>query len=140
MRWTPTFVFGPAESLETLTLSLPVALWLHAGPSMGVARRTATGIPAVSIINRKRTLTVPIRFNEEEWPAVRRLIEWGQTKAPFIWIPDSDPFAQDQLVSATVYLDAPRVGDVIEPEPDSRYPRVSSIALTFRQIVIGSES
>lgn len=140
MRWVPTFIFGPGDALETLALTLPVGLWQHGGPSMGTARRTGTGIPGVSIINRKRILTVPIRFYEEEWPAVRRLIEWGQGKRPFIWIPESDPFAQDQIVQATVYLDAPRVVDLVSPIPDANYPRVSSIALTFRQIVTGGES
>lgn len=140
MRWVPTFIFGPADSLETLALTLPVGLWRHGGPSVGTARITGTGIPAVSIINRKRTLTVPVRFYEQEWPAVRRLIEWGQTKAPFIWIPESDPYSQDQIVQATVRLDAPRVADIVTPIPDASYPRVSSIALTFRQIVLGTES
>lgn len=140
MRWVPTFVFGPADALETLVLTLPVALWQHGAPSMGVHRMTATGIPDVSIIHRKQTLTVPIRFYEEEWPAVRRLVEWGMTKSPFLWIPESDPLAQDQIVSATVYLDSPRVADVVSPTPDANYPRVSSLALTFRQIVSGNES
>jgi hypothetical protein len=137
MRWTPTFIFGPAASLETLTLRLPVGLWLHGGPSKGIARATATGVPGVTFTNRKRTLTVPVRFFEDEWPAVRRLIEWGQTKATFIWIPESNPYAQDQIAQAVVTLDAPRVGDVVSPIPDASYPRVSSIDLTFRQIVTG---
>lgn len=140
MRWTPTFIFGPADDLETWNARLPVGLWLHGGPSTGVARATGTGIPGVSIINRKRTLVVPVRYFEDEWPPVRRLIEWGQSKASFIWIPESDPYAQDQIVQATVYLDAPRVGDIVSPTPDASYPRVSTIALTFRQIVTGSES
>jgi hypothetical protein len=126
MRWTPTFIFGPAASLETLTLRLPVGLWLHGGPSKGIARATATGVPGVTFTNRKRTLTVPVR-----------LIEWGQTKATFIWIPESNPYAQDQIAQAVVTLDAPRVGDVVSPIPDASYPRVSSIDLTFRQIVTG---
>ncbi len=140
VRWVPTFVFGPADALETLRLTLPVGLWAHGGQSMGTARSTATGIPDVSFINRKRLLTIPVRFTEEEWPAVRRLIEWGQTKSSFVWFPESDPYAQDQIVSATVYLEAPRVADIVSPVPDNSYPRVSSIALTFRQIVTGDES
>lgn len=140
MRWTPTFIFGPADALETWQASLPVALWQHGGDSRGQARITATGIPDVSIINRKRTLVVPVRFYEEEWPIVRRLVEWGMTKSPFIWIPESDFYAQDQIVQATVYLDSPRVADVVSPIPDANYPRVSSLALTLRQIVTGNES
>lgn len=137
MRWTPRFIFGPIGVEETWNARLPVGLWIHGGPSTGIARATATGIPGVSIINRKRTLTVPVRFFEEEWPIVRRLIEWGMTKSSFVWIPD--PNATDQIVSATVYLDAPRVADVVTPIPDAAYPRVSVIALTLRQIVTGSD-
>lgn len=128
MRWVPRFIFGPEGDQETLDLTLPVALWQHGGPSMGTARATATGIPAVSIINRKRTLVVPVRFYEAEWPGVRRLVEWGQTKAPFIWIPEPD------YPEKTVYLDAPGVNDLVVPTTDANYPRVSSLALTFRQI------
>lgn len=140
MRWTPTFVFGPADALETWNARLPVGLWLHGGPSTGIARATGTGIPGVSMISRKRTLTVPVRFYEDEWPAVRRLIEWGMTKAPFTWFPESEFYAQDQLVSAVVYLDSPRVADIVSPLPDPSYPRVSTIALTLRQIAEGTES
>lgn len=140
LRWTPTFIFGPEGDLETLELSLPVALWQHSAPSIGITRRTATGVPGVTFKNRQHHITVPIRFTEAEWPAVQRLIEWGQTKAPFLWIPDSDPFSADQLPEATVILAAPRIADVVSPEPDGEYPRVMSIPLTFRQINIGSES
>lgn len=140
LRWIPTFIFGPAEDLETLALSLPVALWQHSVPTIGVTRKTATGLPGVTFKNRQQMITVPIRFTESEWPAVQRLIEWGQTKAPFIWIPDSDPLGADQLPSATVILAAPRIADVVSPEPDGEYPRVMSVPLTFRQIVNGGES
>lgn len=140
LRWIPTFIFGPAEALETLALSLPVALWQHSVPTIGVTRKTATGLPGVTFKNRQHMITVPIRFTEAEWPAVQRLIEWGQTKAPFTWIPDSDPLGMDQLPSATVVLAAPRISDVVSPEPDGEYPRVMSVPLTFRQIVSGDES
>ncbi len=137
MRWTPTFIFGPAGDEETLTLRLPVGLWQHGGQSKGVARIAGTGVPAVTFTNRKRILTVPVRLYEDEWPAVRRLVAWGQTKATFIWIPESNPHAQDQIVQAVVTLDAPRVGDIVSPEPDAGYPRALSLPLTFRQIVVG---
>lgn len=135
MRWTPTFIFGPAGDEETLQLRLPVGLWIHGGPSKGIARKTSTGVPGITFTNRKRTLTVPVRFYESEWPAIRRLVEWGQTKAPFTWIPESNIYAQDQIVSTVVTLDSPRVGDVLSPEPDSGYPRVLILDLTFRQLV-----
>lgn len=140
MRWTPTFMFGPAGDIEILTLRLPVGLWRHSGPTKGIWRATATGIPDVTFTHRKRVLLVPVRFYEDEWPAVRRLVEWGQGKNPFTWIPESDPLAQDQIGAVTVYLESPKIVEVVSPVPDATYPRVSSIVLGFRQIIIGSES
>jgi hypothetical protein len=138
MRWTPTFMFGPAGDVETLALRLPVGLWRHGGPTKGIWRATATGIPGVTFTNRKRVLIVPVRFYEDEWPAVRRLVEWGQGKNPFVWIPESDPYST--AGAATVYLESPKIIEVVQPTPDPQFPRVSSIVMSFRQIVIGAES
>lgn len=138
MRWTPTFMFGPAGDVETLALRLPVGLWRHSGPTKGIARATATGLPGVTFTHRKRVLIVPVRFYEDEWPAVRRLVEWGQGKNPFTWIPETDPYSN--VGAATVYLESPKIIEVVQPTPDPQFPRVSSIVLSFRQIVIGPES
>jgi hypothetical protein len=140
LRWTPTFIFGPDDELETWEAQLPIALWAHNVPTIGTRRKTATGVPGASLSNRQQLLTVPVRFFEEELPSLRRLLEWGQTKAPFIWIPESDPYAQDQIVETTVILDSPRVGDAVAPLRDSQYPRAMVLPLTFRQLVLGGES
>lgn len=122
---------------ETLVLTLPVALWRHRSTSEGIRRVTGTGFPGTTTSRRSELIVVPIRCTETEWPDVRRLIEWGQTKAPFLWYPESDPLAEDQLVNAVVTMVAPRVADPITPEPDPGYPRVLVINLTFRQIQAG---
>lgn len=140
LRWVPKFIYGPASGLINLELTLPVALWAHGSLSRGLIRRTATGVPGVAISQRKQILRVPLRFTESEWPAVRSLLIWGQTKAPFIWYPDSDVYAQDQLELAVVRLEAPRVNEPLEPDPDSGYPRVLGLSITLRQIEEGSQS
>lgn len=140
LRWTPTFIYGPSEALVTLELSLPVALWQHGSHSVGLIRCTALGAPAVVISQRKQILRVPLRFYESEWPSVRELIAWGQTKAPFVWYPDSDIYAQDQLESAVVVLEAPKVLEALQPEPDADYPRALTLTITLRQLEEGSLS
>lgn len=140
LRWTPTFIFGPDDELETWAARLPVGLWAHNVPTVGTSRKTATGIPGASLDHRKQLITVPVRFFEDELPIMRRLLEWGWTKAPFIWVPESDPYAQDQIVEASVILHAPTVTDVVSPQRDGQYPRALVLPLTFRQLVLGGES
>lgn len=136
-QWLSRFTFGPADDLEVWLPRLPVGLWQHAVPTVGTARKTATGLPGVTFGNRQHHLVVPVRFYEDELPVVRRLIEWGQMKATFLWWPDRNVPGSDEL---TVILAAPRVGELVTPEPDGSYPRVSFVNLTFRQFVAGGES
>jgi len=141
LQWQSRFTFGPAEALEVLELDLPVGLWQHSSPTVGTARKTATGVPGVTFQSRQQILVVPVRYTENEAPAVRRLIEWGQTKAPFLWLPDVADTTQ--LPELTVILASPRVGEVVAPEPDGEYPRVSVVRLGLRQWIpldLGDES
>lgn len=140
LRWTPTFIFGPDDDLETWEAQLPVGLWGHNVPTVGTRRKTATAIPGASLLHRQQLLTVPVRFFEDELPVMRRLLEWGQTKAPFIWVPESNPLAQDQIVEASVILVSPKVGEVVTPQRDGQYPRALVLPLTFRQLVLGTDS
>lgn len=135
-QWLSRFTFGPDDDLEVWLPRLPLGLWQHAVPTVGTVRKTGTGLPGVTFGQRQQQLVVPVRFFEDELPVVRRLIEWGQTKAPFLWWPDRNVPGSDEL---TVILSAPRVGDLVSPEP-AAFPRVSFVNLTFRQLVAGSES
>lgn len=137
MQWLPRFTFGPADDLEVWEPQLPVGLWQHSVPTVGTTRKTGTGLPGSTFGQRQQQLVVPVRFFEEEQPQFRRLIEWGQTKAPFLWLPDRNVVGLEEL---TVILSAPRVGDLVTPEPDGEYPRLLSVNLTFRQLVAGGES
>lgn len=136
-QWLSRFTFGPADDLEVWLPRLAVGLWQNAVPTVGVSRRTATGLPGATLSQRQQQLVVPVRFYEDEAPVVRRLIEWGQSKASFLWWPDRNVFGSDEL---TVILSAPRLSDVVSPEPDGQLPRVSLVSLTFRQLVAGGES
>lgn len=138
LQWQSRFTFGPADDLEVWEPLLPVGLWQHSVPTVGVTRKTGTGVPGVTFGQRQQLLVVPVLFYESEWPQMRRLIEWGQTKAPFLWLPD---LALPLLIpEATVILSAPRVADAITPEPHGEYPRVSSVRLTLRQLAAGEDS
>lgn len=134
-QWLSRFTFG--EGPEVWLPRLPVGLWQHSVPTVGVRRKTATGLPGVTFGQRQHQLVVPVRFYEDEAPVVRRLIEWGQSKATFLWWPDRSVIGSEEL---TVILAAPRVADLVTFEPDGQYPRVSVVNLTFRQLVAGGES
>lgn len=136
-EWLSQFTFGPDDDLEVWLPRLPVGLWQHTVPTVGIARKTGTGLPGVTFNQRQQQLVVPVRFFEDEAPAVRRMIEWGQTKAPFLWWPDRNALGSEEF---TVILAAPRVADLVTFEPDGTYPRVSVVNLTFRQIIPGGES
>lgn len=137
-QWQSRFTFGPAGELEVWEPLLPVGLWQHSVPTIGTTRKTATSVPGVTFGQRQQLLVLPVRYYETEWGPMRRLIEWGQTKAPFLWLPD---IATPLLVpEVEVILSAPRVADAITPEPDGEYLRVSVLRLTLRQLGAGSES
>lgn len=135
MRWVPVFHYGATFEL-TLALTLGVGIWDDAVSSGGGMRETADGVPGAWLTWRKQLLTVPLRFFESEWPGVRALIEWGQTKAPFIWVPESntDLMTYGLITSALVTLESPSVHDTIAPIIDPNYARVLSLPLVFRQI------
>lgn len=135
MRWVPTFLYGVALD-QQLVLRLGVGLWSNAVPSDGGARYTAVGTPGNWILWQKHLLTVPLRFYEEEWPGVRALIEWGQSKASFLWIPETNQELMyvGQPTEFLVTLEAPRVTDVVAPVPDGAYPRLLGLNITLRQL------
>lgn len=132
IRWLPRFTFG----VTVWEPGLPLGQWNHSMPTKGIGRVTATGIPGVTFQNRQQLLIVPVRFYEAELSDFRALLEWGQSKAPFLWLPD---VTQSDL-ETQVILAAPRVGEIVTPEPDGAYPRVLVQSLTFRQLVLGEES
>lgn len=129
-RWVPRFVW--TEGAETIdeSLLLPVGLWRHAGPPVvGGDIESDAGQPASFVVRRTRTLSIPIRFYESEWPTVRRLVQFAQGDVSFAWHPDPDDVRVYDL-----YLESPAVGEDIAPEPDGVYPRAMSITITVRQV------
>lgn len=138
LQWQSRFTFGPDDALEIFEPDLPVALWQHSSPTVGISRKTATGVPGVTFGSRQQLLIVPVRYTENEAGIMRRLIEWGQTKAPFLWLPDVSDLTQ--LVEMRVLLATPRVGETVVPDQDGEYPRVSVVRLGLRQWNPGSES
>lgn len=123
MRWTPRFEYAAAE----LELLLPVGLWRHLVPSVGGDIESDAGYPASYVVRRTNQLSIPLRFYESEWPAVRALLEYGQSGAALAWFPD-----RLELESFQVYLDGPTVGEPIEPLPDGAYPRALSLNILLR--------
>lgn len=125
MRWTPRFEYAAVN----LLLTLPVALWSHQLKQIGGETESDAAFPASFIVRRDYQLAIPIRFHEDEWPAVRALVEYGQTGGVITWTPDTD--SED---SFDVYLDGPAIGEDIAPTVDAAYPRAMLLGIVVRRV------
>lgn len=131
LRWTPRFTFGPEGDTESITLSYPVEVFIHGGRTGGTSRRTASGVPHASIPQRYRTIGLTLRFQDTEWAAVRRMVVWGQSGAPFLWSPGDLEDLEQTEADVTVLLDAPRVRDGFTPERDTDMPWLMRLSIVL---------
>lgn len=131
LRWAPRFDIGPEGDTENVILPYPVQVWLHGGRTVGVSRRTATGVPYASITQRRHTLAMTLQFQESDWPAVRRMLVWGQSGAPFVWHPNDIEGLNQIEDEVSVYLDAPRIQDSFRPERDAQVPWVLRLGIVL---------
>lgn len=127
IRWTPRFLWDD-DLVNDETLELPVGQWRHQPKAIGGDIESDAGYPASFVVRRDHCLYVPVRFFEDEWPTLRRLIAHGQGGGVIYWYPDVD-----EVTSYEVYLEAPALGDPVEPLPDGEYPAALSLVLTFRK-------
>jgi len=96
-----------------LNLSIPPGVWVPGRRAAGAGtEESASGMISGWVTRRDRTLRVPIRFTEQEWPQVRAFLDAVDTGAPFTFRPDISLPA-----THTVVLVEPRVDDDIEPAP-----------------------
>lgn len=127
LRWRPRFVYGAAG---VTLLSLPVRPWDFLENIVGGEAESGGNALAAFVIRRDQQLSVPLRFYENEWPAVRTLIEYGQTGQPLQWYPAAD----ETDIVFDVYLDGPEVGSQYDSRPDPEYPRAVSLTLVLRRV------
>lgn len=129
IQWTPRF-FWDDGIINDETLALPVGRWHHQPKAIGGDIESDAGFPASFVVRRDHCLYVPVRFFEDEWPTLRRMIEHGQAEGQIAWYPD----AADLSKVYTVYLESPALGDPVEPVIDGEYPAALSLILVFRRV------
>lgn len=124
----PTFTYDDGAPVD-LALMLPVGLWRHRLKATGGEAESDAAFPASYVVRRDYQLAIPLRFYESEWPAVRALLEFGQSGGVLTWFPDLE--SED---SFDVYLDSPAVGEEINPDPDAAYPRALVLTIVLRRV------
>lgn len=128
MRWVPTFAYNDGAAVDVAFL-LPIGQWLHRMPVVGGDIESDAAFPAAFVVRRDYQLAIPIRIYEEEWAAFRALVEYGQTGGVITWFPDLD--SEDSI---DVYLDSPKLGEELSPEPDGNYPRALNQTIVIRRV------
>lgn len=131
LPWRPRFEWGPAGDREAIRLRWPVGLWRDQAAGIGGGRHAADGTLGAWLQAERDRLSVPVRFDAAEWPAIRALLEWAQTGAAFTWSPDPD--ADPAIAAVEVLLDAPRAGEAVDPLPDVQYPKLRTLTLLLRR-------
>lgn len=115
----------------TLNFTINQRAWRHGSRGVGDYGQVASGAAESYKLRREQLTRLRLRFYESEWAAVAAWIEWAQDNAgtPFT-------FRFDQSNAATeytnVYLDAPKMGEEIDPQPDDQYLGARALDVTLR--------
>jgi hypothetical protein len=94
-----------------VTIALPVRPWRPSSPTIGGREISAAGVPASYIVRRDNVLLMRLRFEEQDWPDVLSVLEYGQSDRVLTWYPDAG-----EATSHEVYLEHPAAGEDILPE------------------------
>lgn len=127
MRWVPRFTYGAT----VVALRWPMRVWVKGQRVEGGRDRTADGTDAAWRTERARRVTISVRVDETDWPALRAFIRYAQSGATVTWEPDALAPETPYLESVDVQLESPRIEEPLAPVPDPDYPRVLSIDLAF---------
>jgi hypothetical protein len=119
----PRFV---QDSLD-LTLTYPAKAWVPSHVSVGGRRRVASGVQSAYRVRADDKLHLVLRVTEEEWPDVRDMLATFQEGEAFTFYPD----ANDTGTSFEVDLDAPAMGEVIDPQRSGDFPRLFELNITL---------
>lgn len=88
----------------------------------------ASGIPAAWETRKDRTLLIPLRFEESQWPAVRAFLEWAQLGGTFQFYPDNA-----LGTNYVCYLLSPTIDQELRPERDPAYASGMRISIVIRR-------
>jgi hypothetical protein len=124
----PVFTFG--ATIFSPALACP--MWTPRDEAVGSTRWTAAGTPGPDLSVRFSLVSVPLRIWESEWPALRALIEWGQSAESFSWQPD-----ETQIEVFEVYLEEPAAGAAWQASRLASFSRVMELTITLRGAGVG---
>ncbi len=122
----PRWVYNDGSAVD-FTMALPQRPWDFGKLQVGGSDVSAAGVPAAFTIRQENLLYITIRFPVSEWANVERLVRHGQGGGTFTFYPDQTG------TTHTVYLDEPRMGEVIRPRRDPRDQRTFELDITLRR-------
>ena len=123
----PKWVYNDGGAV-TYTMALPQRPWDYGKRQVGGSDVSGAGVPAAFVIRQENLLFLTIRFPLAEWASVERLVRHGQAAGSITFYPD-----QAQGTNHTVYLDEPRMGELIRPRRDPNDQRTYELDLTIRR-------
>ena len=109
--------------------------WPHRPPEdddVGVGSRSisAAGIQTAYEVRRDSMVTITQRYDDDEWPAIRDFIRYGQrSHAPFIFRPDRNNENEEYVC----YLHSPAMNENLG-RSRLRSPRHQQVTITLRSI------
>jgi hypothetical protein len=128
--WRSRFIAG-LSGVDTWTAALPLRPWDRNVPTVGGDKISAAGVPASYIVRKDHNLIIAVRFFESEWPALERVIDWGQRAEIIEWVPD---FFNTPGTSFETYLDGPKAGTPIRPTRSTEYVRAHELSIELRKV------
>lgn len=137
MRWVPKLAYGDPETVVSLTYDQKP--WRVETVGRGGHGLSAAGVPESYQIRRDERVRVRFRFTETEWVSkVRPFVVWAQgSGATFKFYPDKDAAAGSAGEFYTCYLDAPTMGETVDPVRDP-YFGLLELELVFRISAAGT--
>jgi hypothetical protein len=126
MKKRPRFVFNDGTAAD-ITLTYAQRPWRPGSRGVGGSDVSAAGVPEAFEVRRDERLKLRLRFTEAEWTNVRRMIVHGQNAGTITFYPDAD-----LGTNHTVYLDEPKMGEEIDPQPTDTHG-IYEIAITIRR-------
>ena len=123
----PKWVYNDGGAV-TYTMALSQRPWNYGKRQVGGSDVSAAGVPAAFTIRQENFLYVTIRFPVSEWASGERLVRHGQAAGTITFYPD-----QSEGTTHTVYLDEPRMGEVIQPRRNPQDQRTLELDLTLRR-------
>ena len=123
----PKWVYNDGGAV-TYTMALPQRPWNYGKRQVGGSDVSGAGVPAAFTIRQENLLYVTIRFPVSEWASVERLVRHGQGGGTLAFYPD-----QAEGTNHTVYIDEPRMGEIIRPRRNPQDQRTLELDLTLRR-------